>query len=296
MISHAQFINVIQAIIPEVLNALGLLGIELSMERLCFENGAIIVPSLDIQHSGDSLETVSDVPGSHENNCAVSIKTENDDMLSLGTASSSICLDNPESSCNRSYGESSGGSPNSQTKEKLTKNNKKKERVVKKKSPVNVLQVPHIEEKNHECKFCPKNFCQKKHLHQHIENVHKIHQCEFCVKMFSKRGPLCQHLKAAHGVNPFRCELCSVTFGKKKVLERHIQIFHPTKLHECKDCQKKFNEKGHLAQHIEAAHPKKKRHVCKHCLTTFSSRSALKAHKKKRHGLIIGTSSGQCTY
>jgi len=246
-----------EAIIPEVLNAVGLLGIKLSMERLCFENGAIIVPSLSIQNSGDIEEvTASDVRKSLDKIITASIKTESDDLLSLGTASSSICLDNPESSCNRSYGESSGGSPNSQTKEKLTKNNKKKERVVKKKSPVNVLQVPHIEEKNHECKFCPKNFCQKKHLHQHIENVHKIHQCEFCVKMFSKRGPFCQHLKAAHGVNPFRCELCSVTFGKKKVFERHIKIFHTTELYECKDCQKRFNEEGHLAQHVKDAHPK----------------------------------------
>jgi len=264
-----------EAIIPEVLNALGLLGIELSMERLCFENGAIIVPSLDIQHSGDSLETVSDVPGSHENNCAVSIKTENDDMLSLGTASSSIRLDNLESSCKGSYING--------TKEKMKELNEK--------NPTN--------QRTHQCKLCPKNFCQKEHLRQHIENVHKTHQCEFCAKKFSRREPLGEHLKAAHdgGIPPpFCCELCSVTFGKKKVLERHIQIFHPTKLHECKDCQKKFNEKGHLAQHIEAAHPKKKRHVCKHCLTTFSSRSALKAHKKKRHGLIIGTSSGQCTY
>ena len=60
-------IDVIQAIIPEVLNAVGLLGIKLSMERLCFENGAIIVPSLNIQNSGDIEEvTASDVRKSHE--------------------------------------------------------------------------------------------------------------------------------------------------------------------------------------------------------------------------------------
>jgi len=56
-----------EAIIPEVLNAVGLLGIKLSMERLCFENGAIIVPSLNIQNSGDIEEvTASDVRKSHE--------------------------------------------------------------------------------------------------------------------------------------------------------------------------------------------------------------------------------------
>ena len=53
MMSYAQFIDAIQAIIPEVLNAVGLLGIKLSMERLYFENGATIVPSLNIQNSGD---------------------------------------------------------------------------------------------------------------------------------------------------------------------------------------------------------------------------------------------------
>ena len=264
IISHAQFIDVIQAIIPEVLNAVGLLGINLSMERLCFENGAIIVPSLNIQHSGVNLETVSDVPGSRENNCAVSIKTEDDDMLSLGTASSSIRLDNLEFSCRGIY--------TNDIKEKIKELNEK--------NPIN--------QRTHQCKLCPKNFCQKEHLCQHVENVHMTHQCEFCAKKFSRREPLCQHLKAAHDgetqASPFRCELCLVTFGKKKVFERHIQIFHPTELHECKDCQKRFNGKGHLAEHVKAAHPKEKRHVCKLCLTTFFSRSALKAHKKKKHG------------
>ena len=67
MMSYAQFIDVIQAIIPEVLNAVGLLGIKLSMESLCFETGAIIVPSLNIQNSGDIEEvTASDVRKSHE--------------------------------------------------------------------------------------------------------------------------------------------------------------------------------------------------------------------------------------
>ena len=232
------------------------------MERLCFENGAIIVPSLNIQHSGVNLETVSDVPGSHENNCAVPIKTEDCDMLSLGAASSSICLDNLEFSCKGSY--------TNDTKEKIKELNEK--------NPTN--------QRTHQCKLCPKNFCQKEHLRQHIENVHKTHQCEFCAKKFSRREPLCEHLRAAHNVVilPFRCELCSVTFGKKKVFDRHIQIFHPTELHECKDCQKRFNERDHLAQHIKAAHPKDRSHACKHCLTTFSSKSALKAHKKKKHG------------
>jgi len=253
-----------EAIIPEVLNAVGLLGINLSMERLCFENGAIIVPSMNIQHSGVNLETVSDVPGSRENNCAVSIKTEDADMLSLRTASSSICLDNLEFSCKGIY--------TNDVKEKIKELNEK--------NPIN--------QRTHQCKLCPKNFCQKEHLRQHVENVHKTHQCEFCAKKFSRREPLCQHLKAAHDgetqAPPFRCELCLVTFGKKKVFERHIQIFHPTELHECKDCQKRFNGKGHLAEHVKAAHPKEKRHVCKLCLTTFFSRSALKAHKKKKHG------------
>jgi len=276
-----------EAIIPEVLNAVGLLGIKLSMEGLCIENGAIIIPPLNIQNCGDIEEvTASDVRKSHEKISTVSIKTESDDLLSLGTASSPICLDNLKSSCKRSCEEIPGGSPNSQTKEKLAKNNKKKEKVVKKKSPITILQAAYIEEKKRQCEFCPKSFCQEEHLDQHIENVHTTHQCEFCAKKFSRREPLCEHLRAAHNVVilPFRCELCSVTFGKKKVFDRHIQIFHPTELHECKDCQKRFNERDHLAQHIKAAHPKERSHACKHCLTTFSSKSALKAHKKKKHG------------
>ena len=287
IIIHAQFIDVIQAIIPEVLNAVGLLGIKLSMERLYFENGATIVPSLNIQNSGDIQDaTACDVRKSHEKIRTPSIKTESDDLLFLETASSPICIDNPKSSGKTSYGEIPGGSPNSQTKEEHFKNNEEKEKVVKKKSPITILQAAHIEENTHQCEYCPRSFRQKEHLHHHIENVHKTHQCEFCAKKFSRREPLCQHLKVAHdgGIPPpFRCELCSVTFGKKKVYERHIQIFHPTKLHECKDCQKRFKEKGHLAQHIKAAHPKEKKHVCDRCVIAFFSRSALKAHTEIKH-------------
>ena len=257
------------------------------MERLCFENGATIVPSLNIQNSGDIQDaTACDVRKSHEKIRTPSIKTESDDLLFLETASSPICLDNPKSSGKTSYGEIPGGSPNSQTKEEHFKNNEEKEKVVKKKSPITILQAAHIEENPHQCEYCPRSFRQKEHLHHHIENVHKTHQCEFCAKKFSRREPLCQHLKVAHdgGIPPpFRCELCSVTFGKKKVYERHIQIFHPTKLHECKDCQKRFKEKGHLAQHIKAAHPKEKKHVCDRCVIAFFSRSALKAHTEIKH-------------
>ena len=199
MMSYAQFIDVIQAIIPEVLNAVGLLGIKLPMERLCFENGATIVPSLNIQNSGDIQDaTACDVRKSHEKIRTPSIKTESDDLLFLETASSPICIDNPKSSGKTSYGEIPGGSPNSQTKEEHFKNNEEKEKVVKKKSPITILQAAHIEENTHQCEYCPRSFRQKEHLHHHIENVHKTHQCEFCAKKFSRREPLCQHLKVAH--------------------------------------------------------------------------------------------------
>ena len=156
MMSYAQFIDVIQAIIPEVLNAVGLLGIKLPMERLCFENGA--TAPLKIQSYRDIEEVrASSVRESHEKISAASIKTENDDPLSLETASS-------------------------QTKEKLTKN-KKKEKVVKKKSPTTLLQATHKEEKTHQCKLCPKNFSQKERLEEHIENVHTTLQCEFCAEV-----------------------------------------------------------------------------------------------------------------
>jgi len=250
-----------EAIIPEVLKTLDVLGIKLSIERLCFENGA--TAPLKIQSYGDLEEvTASGVRESHEKISAASIKTENDDPLSLETASS-------------------------QTKEKLTKN-KKKEKVVKKKSPTTLLQATHKEEKTHQCKLCPKNFSQKERLEEHIENVHTTHQCEFCAKKFSRREKMCEHIKAVHKggdlYHQFQCKHCSVIFGKKKVLEKHMMTFHSKeKLHGCKHCLKRFREESHLAQHMKASHSTDNRFPCKRCKWTFMTRGALKAHTRKAH-------------
>ena len=144
------------------------------MERLYFENVATIVPSLNIQNSGDIQDaTACDVRKSHEKIRTPSIKTESDDLLFLETASSPICLDNPKSSGKSNYGVIPGGIPNFQTKEEHFKNNKEKEKVVKKKSPITILQAATIEENTHQCEFCPRSFRQKEHLHHHIGNVHK---------------------------------------------------------------------------------------------------------------------------
>ena len=99
MIDYTHFIDLLKAIIPEVLKTLDVLGIKLSMERLCFENGA--TAPLKIQRDIEEV-TSSGVRESPEKISAVSIKTENDDPLSLETASS-------------------------QTKEKITKKQKKEE-------------------------------------------------------------------------------------------------------------------------------------------------------------------------
>merc|ERR1712176_1122904 len=86
-----------------------------------------------------------------------------------------------------------------------------------------------INQRTHQCKLCPKNFCQKEHLRQHIENVHKTYQCEFCAKKFSRREPLCQHLKAAHDgdIPPaFRCEICEICdiWQKESFREAHSNL------------------------------------------------------------------------
>ena len=243
------------------------------MERLCFENGA--TAPLKIQSYRDIEEvTASGVRESHKKISAASIKTENDDPLSLETASS-------------------------QTKEKLTKN-KKKEKVVKKKSPTTLLQATHREEKTHQFKLCPKNFSQKERLEEHIENVHTTHQCEFSAKKFSRREKMCEHIKAVHKggdlwlqafsegfqckPSAFQCKHCSVIFDKKKVLEKHMMTFHSKeKLHGCKHCLKSFREESHLAQHTKASHSTDNRFPCKRCKWTFMTRGALKAHTRKAH-------------
>ena len=86
MIDYAHFIDLLKAIIPEVLKILDVLGIKLSMERLCFENGATAPLKIQSYRVIEGV-TASGVRESHEKISDASIKTEIDDPLYLETAS-----------------------------------------------------------------------------------------------------------------------------------------------------------------------------------------------------------------
>ena len=53
---------------------MGILGIEVSADNFCFDNGAIIIPSLNSGVDGQVLE--SDVKEGQEKTCSVSITAE----------------------------------------------------------------------------------------------------------------------------------------------------------------------------------------------------------------------------
>ena len=75
--------------IPEVLQTVGILGIEVSGDSFCFENGAIIIPSLNRPTS--AVDGDGDVRGGQKKRCVDFIKTEDKSEDAEGSCIEDAC-------------------------------------------------------------------------------------------------------------------------------------------------------------------------------------------------------------
>jgi len=297
-----------EAMIPEVLQTVGILGIEVSAGSFYFENGAIIIPSLNRPTS--AVDGDGDVRGTQKKRCVDFIKTEGKSEEAEDSCIEDAChptprrLKKPKVAYHDNFGKNSEAEDVSQAEEvaplmkkKLTKKQKKElKKMIKEKRPTIPLQAAPIEEKIIDVKDCVKM------LYQHNEAVpQKKHplpigmtpQCELCSKKFREMEDLNNHIKAVHEKRgQYKCNLCSKMFVKKKDIEQQVGSVRPNKtLHECEQClRKRFNQERNSAEQPKYAPSKKRRynrrgmtHICDQCNMSFASRSALKSHKMNQH-------------
>jgi len=300
-----------EAMIPEVLQTVGILGIEVSGDSFCFENGAIIIPYLNRPTSGVDGEAIDgDVRGGQKKTCAADfIKTED-----KSEDAESSCIEDAYLSTPRrlkkpkvAYHEISGKNTKAkdvfQVKEvapqmKMKKKKQKKElkKMIKEKRPTIPLRAAPIEEKIIDMKDCVKMLSQPNEAvpqKKHPLPLGMTPQCELCSKKFREMEDLNNHTKAVHEKRgQYKCNLCSKMFVKKKDIEQQVGSVRPNKtLHECEQClRKRFNEEHNSAEQPKSEPSKKRKYglkgmnyVCDQCNINFARSSALKAHKMSKH-------------
>ena len=307
--------------IPEVLQTVGILGIEVSGDSFCFENGAIIIPYLNRPTSGVDGEAIDgDVRGGQKKTCVDFIKTEDKSEDAEGSCIENACLPTPRRlkkpkvAYHDDFGKNTEAEDVSQAEEvaplmkkKLTKKQKKElkktkkqkkelKKMMKEKCPTIPLQAAPIEEKIIDVKDYVKMWSQPNGAvpqKKHPLPLGMTPQCELCSKKFREMEDLNKHIKAVHETRgQYKCNLCSKMFVKKKDIEQQVGFVRPNKtLHECEQClRKRFNKERNSAEPPKSAPSKNRKYnrrgmtyVCDQCNMNFASRSALNSHKMNKH-------------
>jgi len=301
-----------EAMIPEVLQTVGILGIEVSGDSFCFENGVIVIPSLKSPTSGVDGEAIDgDVRGGQKKTCVDFIKTEDKSEDAEGSCIEDAChptsrrLKKAKVAHHDDFGKNTEAEDASQAEEvaplmkrKLTKKQKKElKKMMREKRPTIPLQAAPIEEKIIDVKDYVKMLSQPNGAvpqKKHSLPLGMTPQCELCSKKFREMEDLNNHTKAVHEKRgQYKCNLCSKMFVKKKDIEQQVGSVRPNKtLHECEQClkRKRFNEECNSAEQSKSELSKKRKYglkgmnyVCDQCNINFTRSSALKAHKMNKH-------------
>lgn len=127
------------------------------------------------------------------------------------------------------------------------------------------------------------------------ESVKKTFPCGDCGKKFHTEYGRQRHRNALHGEQvplssvrgprkkqtEWSCKSCSATFRSENGLQHHQSFAHEVNTWICFDCSppKSIYSSFELDRHQRDCHLFK----CEHCPASFSSKRAIKRHKKEMH-------------
>nr|CAH7767236.1 unnamed protein product [Callosobruchus chinensis] len=151
------------------------------------------------------------------------------------------------------------------------------------------------------CLPCNRTFERQITLNEHILRTHpnfiafitsKIHECTLCAFKTTRSDCFKDHLLKHPEANT-NCTLCSAGFNSKRSLDDHILRNHPHsiafvtyKIHECTLCTFKTTRSDWFQKHL-LKHPgtisNYKFFTCRHCNTTFKTKTLLDNHVIKKH-------------
>ena len=312
-------IHLHQLILPEILETLGVLGIEVSSDSFSSntENAEAVrgfcsgistrspLRESAVAHeksSIDPLESVKEELGDINADNAINVKEEVKDVVNTfeGITVESIWSTSPKKKSDLKFQEL-----------QVSKLN---------------LREQHCEEKDaFSCLYptCKLVFESRDLLKLHIESQHssekplfskdhgsksvfvkkgsmkayiqseltKSFDCDFkdCNMAFTTKVTLKRHIKSVHSKEkPYQCSQCLKKFNRKSHLTAHIEDLHmhnKVEPYQCDQCFKKFSQKSHLTRHIGIVHKKEKPHACSQpgCAEMFGLKLNLRRHMIKVH-------------
>ena len=155
-----------------------------------------------------------------------------------------------------------------------------------------------VEEKQHVCELCGKEFGILSHLNQHLKSHKKVKvkkerppkrvpTCELCGMTFSQSYRLNVHMHKHKGTKPFQCDKCGKGFLHRHDYRRHLQHRHSIgnneafeKKYPCDKCPKVFNKAFHLKRHFMVKHSGVRNFPCTLCDKRYAMEEDLRQHMK----------------
>ncbi|KAM7348127.1 uncharacterized protein ACRADG_007544 [Cochliomyia hominivorax] len=137
------------------------------------------------------------------------------------------------------------------------------------------------------CLECSAIYTQKKHLDEHVYELHNGYKCPLCDKRFRRSYHVASHTKIHTSEKKFTCphENCGRGFTEELYLQRHLEVHTMERNFLCnfKNCDKAFHTKRRLASH-QFTHRIPKKFVCDVCGHSCRSNIELTIHQRVHTG------------
>ncbi|KAK9873754.1 hypothetical protein WA026_002109 [Henosepilachna vigintioctopunctata] len=138
--------------------------------------------------------------------------------------------------------------------------------------------------KRNNCTYCDQVITNRKHLIQHLLDVHSIkleraiHKCGECDKRYVEKRSLYYH-KQQHFTDKYVCSECGTVCDMYEEMKEHYQKHEQQKNFKCSRCNQKFTRRQQYLIHIK----RHNNYKCTTCNETFASKMKMMVHKQKGH-------------
>ncbi len=167
----------------------------------------------------------------------------------------------------------------------------------------NHVRRVHLNIKGHHCPNCDFREASAGLLRQHMRKVHeKVRKftCEACSYAAAERRRLESHVNRVHlHLKKFECNICEKTYGSQQAVKAHVRSSHrELQKFNCEQCDYNADTRQYLNRHLKARHINNATRIigCPECHKTLSSKSGLKTHLARLHGIGRNTLCEECDY